>query len=85
MTIREFFETHAGKATLAVFACALHLAFPPALAWTVAAGLLWYAARHLRLAFIAAEREQRVSIMEEIAEQRAALLATPGEDAAQAA
>jgi hypothetical protein len=74
MSLNGFLSTHSGKATVAVALATLLIAWPPAVSWLTAAALIWWAARHLRLAFRASEREQRQSILEEIAANRAVLV-----------
>ena len=58
--MRAFFGSHAGKATAAVYAAGLLLAWPPALSWLVAVALLIFAIERFRDSFRldAAERSR---------------------------
>jgi hypothetical protein len=50
-TLKRFVRTHAGRGTLGVYLACLLIAWPPSLSWMVAACVLWWSIRHLRMAF----------------------------------
>jgi hypothetical protein len=57
MSVSDFLQCHAGKSVVFIAAGAFLLAWPPALPWIAAAGLLHLGVRHLVLAFREVERE----------------------------
>lgn len=51
MSIKSFFSTHAGRATVAVCLAALSLACPLVATWLVAGGILAFAVYEFRMSF----------------------------------